>query len=85
MKPAAYESTTTGGGGGGGGSSFNENNVENKGIRLTSDKEFVVYGINRESYSTDAFLGKGVSELYEFYWIARSELQEVSYCELLLQ
>ena len=67
MKPAAYESTTTGGGGGGGGSSFNENNVENKGIRLTSDKEFVVYGINRESYSTDAFLGKGVSELYEFH------------------
>ena len=66
MKPAAYESTT-GSGGGGGGGNFKENYVENKGIRLTSDKEFVVYGINRESYSTDAFLGKGVSELYEFH------------------
>ena len=32
--------------------------AESKGIRLTAEKEFVVYGINRESYSTDAFLGK---------------------------
>ncbi|XP_069114974.1 uncharacterized protein [Argopecten irradians] len=57
--------------------------LDKKGILVTSDDEIVIYGVNKEKYSADAFLGLPVDVLDDDYYIM-TYYPPTDQCELLV-